>query len=59
MEHFQDYHNLYNETDVVLLADVFENFRNICMENYKLDPAHYYTALGLSWDACLKMTNVK
>ena len=59
MEHFQDYHNLYNETDVLLLADVFENFRNICMENYKLDPAHYYTAPGLSWDACLKMTNVK
>ena len=56
MEHF---HNLYNETDVLLLADVFENFRNICMENYKLDPAHYYTAPGLSWDACLKMTNVK
>ena len=42
-----------------LLADVFENFRNICMENYKLDPAHYYTAPGLSWDACLKMTDVK
>ena len=59
MEHFQDYHNLYNETDVLLLADVFESFRNICMENYKLDPAHYYTAPGLSWDACLKMTNVK
>ena len=59
MEHLQDYHNLYNETDVLLLADVFENFRNICMENYKLDPAHYYTAPGLSWDACLKMTNVK
>ena len=59
LEHFQDYHNLYNETDVLLLADVFEKFRNICMENYKLDPAHYYTAPGLSWDACLKMTNVK
>ena len=59
MEHLQDYHNLYNETDVLLLADVFENFRNICMENYKLDPAHYYTAPGLSWDACLKMTDVK
>ena len=59
MEHFQDYHNLYNETDVLLLADVFENFRNICIRNYKLDPAHYYTAPGLSWDACLKMTGVK
>ena len=59
MEHLQDYHNLYNETDVLLLADVFENFRNICMENYKLDPAHYYTAPSLSWDACLKITDVK
>ena len=59
MKHLQDYHNLYNETDVLLLADVFENFRNICMENYKLDPAHYYTAPGLSWDACLKMTDVE
>ena len=59
MKTLQDYHNLYNETDVLLLADVFENFRNICMENYKLDPAHYYTAPGLSWDACLKMTDVK
>ena len=59
MKTLQDYHNLYNETDVLLLADVFENFRNICMENYKLHPAHYYTAPGLSWDACLKMTDVK
>ena len=59
MKTLRDYHDLYNETDVLLLADVFENFRNICMENYKLDPAHYYTAPGLSWDACLKMTDVK
>ena len=59
MEHFKDYHNLYNETDVLLLADVFESFRNICIKNYKLDPAHYYTAPGLAWDACLKMSGVK
>ena len=59
MEHFKDYHNLYNETDVLLLADVFESFRNICIKNYKLDPAHYYTVPGLAWDACLKMTGVK
>ena len=59
MERFQDYHNLYNKTDVLLLADVFESFRNICIKNYKLDPAHYYTAPGLAWDACLKMTDVK
>ena len=55
----EGYHNLYNETDVLLLADVFESFRNICMENYKLDPAHYFTAPGLFWDACLKMTGVQ
>ena len=59
MKHVQEYHNLYNKTDVLLLADVFESFRNICMENYKLDPAHYYTAPGLAWDACLKTTGVK
>ena len=59
MEHFQDYHESCNETDVLLLADVFESFRNICIKNYKLDPAHYYTAPSLSWDACLKMTDVK
>ena len=58
MEHLQDYHDLYNKTGVLLLADVFENFRDICMENYKLDPAHYLTAPSLSWDACLKMTGV-
>ena len=55
----QDYHDLYNVTDVLLLADVLENFRNICMENYKLDPAHYFTAPGLAWDACLKITGVE
>ena len=55
---FLDYHELYNETDVLLLADVFENFRNVCLDTYKLDPAHYYTAPGLSWDAFLKMTGV-
>ena len=58
MKNLQDYHDLYNETDVLLLADVFENFRNICLNNYKLDPAHYFTAPGLAWDACLKMTGV-
>ena len=58
MKTLQDYHNLHNETDVLLLADVFENFRNICLENYKLDPGHYLTAPGLAWDACLKMTKV-
>ena len=53
-----DYHELYLKTDVLLLADVFENFRKKCLEYYGLDPAHYYTAPGLSWDAALKMTKV-
>ena len=59
MKTLQDYHDLYSVTDVLLLADVFENFQNICLDNYKLDPAHYFTAPGLAWDACLKMTNVE
>ena len=54
-----DYHDLYVKTDVNLLADVFENFRNLCMEQYGLDPAHYYTSPGLSWDALLKKTGVE
>ena len=58
MKTLKDYHELYNKTDVLLLADVFENFRNNSLKNYKLDPAHYFTAPGLSWDACLKMTGV-
>ena len=49
-----DYHDLYVKTDVALLADVFENFRNLCQEQYGLDPAHYYTSPGLSWDTLLK-----
>ena len=56
MKTLRDYHELYNKVDVLLLADVFENFRDICIENYKLDPAHYFTAPGLAWDAALKVT---
>ena len=41
------------------MADVFENFWDICIKNYNLDPAHYYTAPGLAWDAALKLTEVK
>ncbi|XP_065678520.1 uncharacterized protein LOC136093437 [Hydra vulgaris] len=56
---FKDYHNLYNVSDVLLLADVFENFRDLCMKKYKLDPSWYYTSPGLAWDAALKITKVK
>ena len=52
----KDYHDLYLKSDVLLLADVFENFRKTCLKHYNLDPAHYYTTPGLAWDACLKET---
>ena len=52
----RDYHNLYLKSDVLPLADVFENFRATCLRHYNLDPAHYYTSPGLAWDACLKET---
>ena len=58
MKTFKEYLELYNISDVLLLADVFENFRDICLKNYGLDPAHYYTAPGLAWDAMLKMTKI-
>lgn len=59
MKTFREYHDLYMINDVILLADVFENFRDVCLNHYKLDPAWYYTAPGLSWDAALKLTKVK
>ena len=59
METMLDYHDLYLKTDVLLLADVFENFRDVCQENYGLDPAWYYTAPGLAWDTALKVTKVE
>ena len=54
-----DYHDLYLVSDVLLLTDVFGNFRKTCMQYYKLDPCHYFTSPGLSLDAMLKMTNIK
>ena len=56
MKNIKEYHKLYNIVDVLLLANVFENFRSLCIKNYNLDPAHYYTAPGLAWDAALKFT---
>ena len=55
------YHDLYVQSDTLLLADVFENFRNNSIEIYELDPSHFLSALGLAWQACLKLellTNV-
>ena len=54
-----DYHDLYVRSDTLLLADVFENFRNACLNNYELDPAHFTSLPGLAWQACLKKTNVE
>ena len=50
---------MYVESDTLLLADVFENFRNKCVEIYELDAAHFLSAPGLAWQACLKKTEVK
>ena len=54
-----DYHDLYVQTDTFLLADVFERFRDRCIEIYELDPSYFYSAPGLAWQACFKKTNVK
>ena len=54
-----EYHDLYLKSDVLLLADVFEEFRKNSLENYSLDPAWYYTSPGLSWDALLKHSGAK
>ena len=59
MKKFRDYHDLYNKCDVLILADIFENFRDVCMTNYDLDPAWYFTSPGLAWDAMLKITEIK
>ena len=58
MKTLQDYHNLYNRVDVLLLANVFENFSSLRVKNYNLYPTHYYTVPGLAWDAALKFTGV-
>ena len=54
-----DYHNLYLRTDVVLLANVYEAFRDTCLKHYKLDPSHFNSFPGLAWGTCLKCTGIK
>ena len=53
-KHLGDYHDLYVQSDTLLLAEVFENFRNMCIKVYELDPAHFLSAPGFAWQACLK-----
>ena len=59
MTDFRDYHNFYLLTDVLLLANVFENFRDVCLQHYGLGPAHNFTSPCLSWQAALKMADVE
>ena len=54
-----EYHDLYLRTDVILLANVFEAFRKVCLDDYGLDPANFYMAPGLAWKACLKKTRIR
>ena len=59
LENLGDYHELYVQSDTLLLADVFENFRDMCIKVYELDPAHFVSLPGLAWQACLKKTNIE
>ena len=57
--HFIIEKDLYVQSGIILLADIFENFRNKSIEMYELDPAHFLLAPGLAWQACLRKTEVK
>ena len=59
MNNLGDYNDLYVQSDTLLLADIFENFRNKCIETYELDPAYFLSAPGFTWQACLKKTEVE
>ena len=59
MENMSDYYDYYLKKDVLLLADVFEKFIGTFLKYYGVDPCHYFSSPGLSWDAMLKMTGVK
>ena len=59
LENLGDYHDLYVKSDTLLLADVFNNFRDMCIKEYELDPAHFLSLPGLAWQACLKKTNIE
>ena len=59
LENLGDFHDLYIQSDTLLLADVFNNFRDMCIKEYELDPAHFLSLPGLAWQACLKKTNIE
>ena len=54
-----EYHDLYVQSDTLLRADVYENFRNMCLDKHELDPVYFVSAPALAWQACLKKTEVK
>ena len=54
LNNLRDYHDLYVQSDTLLLADVFENLRKACIKTYELDPVHFISLPGLAWQACLK-----
>ena len=56
---FKNFHNHYSKKDVLLLVETFEKFISTCLKYYNLDPCHYFSAPGLSWDAMLKITGVE
>ena len=59
IKNLREYHDLYVQSDTLLLTDVFENFRNMCIKFYGVDPVYFLSAPGLTWQACLKKTSVK
>ena len=59
LENLGDYHDFYAKSDTLLLADVFENFRDMCIKEYELDPAHFVSLPGLAWQVCLNKTNIE
>ena len=59
IKNLREYHDLYVQSDTLLLADVFENFRNMCLKKYQLYPVYFVSAPGLAWQACFKKAGVK
>ena len=59
MKNMGDYLDHYLKKDILLLAGVFEKFIDTCLKFYGLDPCHYFSSPGLSWDAMFKMTGVR
>ena len=59
LANFRGYHDLYVQSDTLLLTDVFHNFRDMCIKEYELDPAHFLSLPGLAWQYCLKKTNIE